>query len=252
VARSDRHAPRLRRACAFRIGAALAVGVMLAGCTTTQHEAQRLQLDSARQRAALRPTRVTLANATVVPTSVAIVDADGKTAFVVRIRNEGRRAVTDLPISVGYERPHRARVYLNAASGLRYFQAHLPAIPAHRSLTWIYTASRSLPRGARPFAVVGRRRSAPALLTEMDVRIGVEYGHASATSSVVVHLDNPSGVPQFELQVYVYARADGRYVAAGNATVSDLGAGDKQRVGITLVGEAASGLHVEAVPTILQ
>ncbi|HEX3801567.1 MAG TPA: hypothetical protein VHV75_01890 [Solirubrobacteraceae bacterium] len=230
----------------------MAIALPLAGCTTTQHQAQRVQLDSARQRAALEHTRVTVANLTVTAASVAEVSADGKTAIVVTVHNGGRKAVTDLPISVGYERPGGASVYLNSSANLNYFEAHLPAIPAGRSLTWIYTADRLLPRGAHPFARVGTKPAAPARLTEMDVRIGLSYGHSAGQKAVTIHLDNPSTVPQYQLQVYAYALRDGRYIAAGNVTVPDLGAGSKQRVKLALTGTAADGLHVEAVPTILQ
>ncbi len=70
---------------------------------------------------------------------------------------------------------------------------------------------------------------------------------------MTVHLDNPTSVPQYQLQVYAYGLQGGRYVAAGNTTVADLGAGSKQRVKLPLVGAAPSAnLHVEAIPTILQ
>jgi hypothetical protein len=233
---------------------ALALAVPLAGCTTTQHEAQRVQLDSARLRAALKSTRVTAANATVEPTSVATVTAGGRTAFVITVRNGGRKAVTDLPISVGYERADGTRAFLNAAVNLNYFQAHLPMIAAGSSLTWVYTvSSHALPPRARLFAVVGRRPAPPALLTETNIRIQLHVGHVTASNSVTVHLDNPSGAPQYQLQVYAYARQGSRYVAAGNLTVADLGAGSRQRVKVPLVSVVPSAnLHVEAIPTILQ
>jgi len=230
----------------------MAVAIPLAGCTTTQHEAQRVQLDSARQRAALEHTRVTVANPTVTATSVAEVSGHGRTAFVVTVHNRRSRAVTDLPISVGYEGAGGTSVYLNSAANLNYFQAHLPAIAAGRSLTWIYTADRVLPRGVRPFARVGVKQSAPARLTETDVRIGLSYRHAAGQASLTVHLDNPSSVPQYQLQLYAYALVGGRPIAAGNTTVADLGAGSKQRVKLALIGTAAEDLRVEAVPTILQ
>jgi hypothetical protein len=233
---------------------ALAVTLPLAGCTTTQHEAQRVQLESARQRASLKVTRVRGANATVAPTSVATVSAGGRTAFVVTVRNAGNRWVTDLPISVGYQRADGTRTYLNASANLNYFQAHLPAIAAGRSLTWVYTvAHHAPPHGARPFAIVGTKPAAPARLTETNVRIELEVGHVTRTGSVTVHLDNPSSVPQYQFQVYAYARQGSHYVAAGNLTVAELGGGAKQRVRIRMVGVVASAnLHVEAIPTILQ
>ena len=40
--------------------------------------------------------------------NVARVTGGGRTAFIVELRNPGRRAVSDLPISVGVRGPHRA------------------------------------------------------------------------------------------------------------------------------------------------
>jgi hypothetical protein len=233
--------------------AAIALAVPLAGCTTTQHKAQRVQLDSARQRAALDRTLVKTANPTVVPATVQIIRGGAGTAFVVTVHNAGKKAVTDLPISVGYRSPSGAKVYLNGAANIQYFQAHLPAIAARRSLTWVYSTAKTLPAGARPFATVGLKQSAPALLTEPDVRIAERYAFAAGSSTVRVHLDNTSGVPQYQLQVYAYAAAGGRFVVAGNTTVPELDGGAKQAVRLKLLGaDASANLHVVAIPTILQ
>ncbi len=229
----------------------LAIAIALAGCTTTQHEAQRERLDSARLRAALEPTRVTFANTLVTPTSIGEVRAGGKTAFIVTVSNRGRRAVTDLPISVGYTTPAGANVFLNSAANLNYFQAHLPAIRSRRSLTWIYTTGRTVPAAARPFARVGLKPSAPALLTE-NVNILMSYRDLPSRNSLAIHLSNPTSVPQYQLQVYAYAKRDGHYVGAANTTVMNLGAGSGRSVRLGLVGSLGSQLHVQAIPTILQ
>jgi len=232
-------------------GAALAVP--LAGCTTTQTEAQRLQLDAARQRAALVSTRVSVASRTVTASRIGLVREGRDTAVVVTVRNTGGRPVSDLPISVGYERPAGARVYLNDTANLGYFEAHLPVVAAGRELTWVYTTHAALPAGARPFAVIGVKPAAPARITEPVLRIGLEYGHLTGSGSVSVHLDNQTGVPQYQLQVYAYARQGDRYVAAGNATVAELNGDSRRHLELRLVGAAASAtLHVQAVPTILQ
>lgn len=234
------------------IALALAVAIALAGCTTTQHEAQRERLDSARQRAALESTRVTVANTVVAPASIAAVRTAGKTAFVVTIRNRGRRAVSDLPISIGYTTAGGESVYLNSAATLNYFQAHLPAIRAGGELTWVYTADRTLPAAVHAFARVGLKRSAPALLTETNVSIKVSYRYTASTGSLTVHLDNPTSVPQYQLQLYAYAKRGSQYVGAANATIMNLGAGSERSVRLGLVGESGGQLHVQAIPTILQ
>ena len=230
----------------------LAAAGLLAGCTSTQHAAKRMQLDSARERAAQLSTRVTSANPLITATRVATVSGGGATAFVVTVHNGSRRAATDLPISVGYSLPGGRRVYLNAGTTLNYFEAHLPAIFSGRSSVWVYTANAELPRGARPFAFVGSKPAAPALLTETNVRIRLTWTEVRA-GTVRIKLVNPTSVPQYQLQVYAYAERSGHYTAAANATVVDLGAGSKQSLTLHLVGEPdGARLQIEAIPTILQ
>jgi hypothetical protein len=231
---------------------ATAGAIALAGCTTTQHEAQRERLDSARVRAALQSTRVMADNRLVTPGSIREVSGEGRTAFVVTVRNAGSRAETDLPISVGYTTPAGATVYLNSGANLDYFQAHLPAIRAGGTLTWIYTADRSLPPRVRPFARIGLKPSAPALMTETNVNIGLSYRYVVASRWLTVRLNNPTSVPQYQLQVYAYATRGGRYVGAANATVMNLGAGSRRNLRLRLIGQPGTQLHVQAIPTILQ
>jgi hypothetical protein len=252
VARSaDAGRLRLRRRLLATATALLAVP--LAGCTTTQHEAQREQLDSARLRAALAGTHVQVPGSLVRPTGIATVSNGRQTGFIVTVRDDTRRALADLPISVGYRTSTGRRVYLNSSAGLHYFQAHRPVVGAGKTLIWVYTTARAMPSGARPFALVGDRPSPPALLTETNVRIAVEYKYGSDSRSVTVHLQNPTSVPQYQLQVYAHVRDGARYVAAGNMTVAELGAGSKQTVTLPLVGQAGAGaLEVTAIPTILQ
>jgi hypothetical protein len=232
-------------------GAAFVV-IALAGCTSTQNEAQRLQLDAARLRSALAGTRVEAQNPTVQPESIRTVSSGTSTAFVVTVHNAGAKAVTDLPISVGYTAASGLRVYLNSGTDLQYFQAHLPVIAAGKRLTWIYTSVKKMPIGVRPFALIGAKPAVSARLTETDVRIHLDYGYASGSHTVTVHLDNPTSVPQYQLQLYAYASAGSGYGAAGNTTVEDLGAGSKQKVTLALVGTAGRNLRVQAIPTILQ
>jgi len=229
--------------------------VGLSGCTTTQHEAQWVRLDSARLRSALAGTRVQAQGTAARPVGIDAVTADGHTALVVRVRNTSDSEVTDLPISVGYIDSAGARVYLNDGTGLTYYDAHLPAIPAGRTLAWVYTTSARVPLHVRLFALVGPHESVSARLTDPDVALGVRVQSARGASpaSVTVRLSNPTSVPQYQLQLYATAAEGGRYRAAGSATVADLGAGSSQSVKLSLIG-AASGakLHVTVVPTILQ
>jgi hypothetical protein len=261
VARSaSRCAPRVLTALA-----AIATAGGLTACATTQQEAARLQLNSARIRASELPTRVTTAGTAVTVQRVAIVTGHGQTAFVVQVRNPGRRAVTDLPISVGVRAGHRAPIYVNVQSPLElsYFDAHLPVVAASSSVTWVYTTSRHLPAHARPFARVGGTPSPPApggsrLPAIQASPIPATAGPATTavthgTTKLAIALRNLSGVPQYQLQVYAFAQSRGRYVAAGSLTVPHLGTQSSTKLALGLLGDPGTArLEIEALPTIFQ
>lgn len=240
---------------------AAVVAVALAGCATTQQEAARLQLNAARIRASEQPTQVTAPGQAVDVTRVARVVTSSGSAFVVQLRNVGRKPVSDLPISVGVRVGRGRPIYLNRQSPTEfsYFDAHLPLISAGGSLTWVYTTGRHLPRHARPFAVVGATPSttAPQANPLPVIRAAATDLTASATSTggvaLAVSVRNLSSVPQYQLQVYAFAQRAGRYVAAGNLTVAHLGSGATSRLKLRILGHFDHArLQVEAPPTIFQ
>ena len=73
----------------------------LAGCATTQQEAARLQLNSARIRASEVAVVVHKAGPAVVAGAVAMITGTAGSAVLVVVRNRTRSPIGDLPISVG-------------------------------------------------------------------------------------------------------------------------------------------------------
>jgi hypothetical protein len=244
------------RAARMALTGAVALGAagLLAGCATTMQEASRLQLNSARIRASQVSTRVTSTSTSpqVRVTGLDVVTEGKRAAFVVRLRNDGRRTLSDLPISVGYRLASGNATYLNAGDDLDYFQAHLPVIAAGRQLTWVFSASAAEPRGARPFALVGATPAATADPTASLPVVTARAGSARG-EDVRVELDNASSVPQYQLQVYAVAVRDGGYVAAGNTTVEHLGTSSSRTIELPLLGSLSRAtVEVEALPTIFR
>ncbi len=241
---------RSASARALTAAAATLVAGSLAGCVTTEQKAARLRLNSSRILAGQNGTRVTVAGRAVAVTRLALVLSGGRTAFVVTVHNPGARAVSDLPISVGYTARQRRRVYLNAGTDIDYFAAHLPAIAARASLTWVYTGRRRLPPGAHPFAIVG---GAPAV---SGATVGspplIRTGIRSAGGGVVaVSVRNLSGVPQYQLPVYAIAERDGRPVAAGAGTVQQLAGDTAATLRVHLLGRTGrASVRVQTSATI--
>ena len=79
---------------------------------------------------------------------------------------------------------------------------------------WVYTAARALPPGAKPFALIATKQTVHALLTETNVSINVGRSYLSDSSTLSVHLNNPSSVPpSTSSRSIAYARRDGQVVA---------------------------------------
>jgi hypothetical protein len=221
----------VRSASALIVACALA----LTGCVTTQRRNERYKLRADRTLASRRATVVRAPGADVAVTRVAGVRAARGGAIVVELANRTDRPLSDVPITVGV-----GRARLNARAGIDFFQTHIAAIPARGHVTWVFTTRRAIPHG-RPFALVGSAARSPAHLPSISA--------ALARSGAVVR--NASDVPQYGMPVYAVASRGGRYVAAGRATVADLGGGAAAAVRLSLVGvRHGAPLQLEALPTI--
>jgi hypothetical protein len=221
--------------------ALLIAGLALTGCATTQQQAARLQLNSARIRAAQDRLRLTGRAREVVVRSVSLIESRNRSAVVVVLRNTANAPVSDLPLLVGVSRSR----YLNAAAGLPFFQSHVPAIAAHGSLRWVLTLGRPLPRGSEPFARVGAATG--DIATQIKALPAVQVVRAGGQITV----RNNSSIPQYQLPVYAIASRRGRYVAAGGTTIADLGGGAQVRLRVPLIGDPRGAtVSLEAPPTI--
>ncbi len=228
----------------------------LAGCATTQQEAARLQLNSARIRASEVAVVVHKAGPAVVAGAVAMITGTAGSAVLVVVRNRTRSPIGDLPISVGILAAGGARAYLNATAGLPYFDTHLPGVPARGSLRWVFTTARRLPARARPFALIGPAQapgaSYPQTLPAISARIRSSSARDNiSTLSLVVH--NLSGVPQYQLPVYAFVRRGSRYLAAGGALIAHLTSDASTKLQLRLLGDDfGASVQVETPPSIFQ
>ena len=227
---------------------------LLAGCTTTQQKAARLQLNNARLR--LNETRLRLGDRSsevrVDSVDLVATRTRAEAAVVVTIRNQTSKPVSDLPVLVGLSLRGGHRTNLNAAAGLSYFRNHLPAIPSHGELNWVLTLHRRLPAGAKPFAIVGTASptTATAIGALPAVRVTSVKTSGSDTSFTVL---NSSSVSQYQLPVYAVARRGQRWVAAGQTTIDELDGGHSAQLRLALVGNpAGASLSFEAPPTIFK
>ncbi len=230
---------------------ALLLAVTAAGCATTQQEAARLRVNSARDRASQLAVRVGGGNRAIAVQSVDSIRGGHGSAIVVRLRNRLARPVSDLPISVGIVAADGRKVYLNATPGLDYFRTHLPAIPSGGTLTWVFMTDRTLHPGKRVFAAVGTHAPPQVPAPRSLPRVTVTAVVAPTGRRVRLIVRNLSTVPQYQLPVYAIAQHSGRDVAAGLTTIDDLTGGATVAVDVQLLGRVRAGrVAPEAPPTI--
>jgi hypothetical protein len=236
------------------IAAATSLAATVSGCVTTQERNSWTLLTNARTLASQKAVHVTRINHGVRVQTVTLVRGGSGAAIVVRLRNLTERPLTDLPISVGIDGAKTTRTYLNRKANLDYYDTHVPAIGAGASAIWVLPlAADQTKLSGRPFADVGFARQPPSTLVQRLPRIAVQQEGASHGAQLRLELSNRSGLPQLGVQVYAVSAHASRYVAAGRASIGDLGGGATSTVGITLRGSPEHGsVELSAPPTIFK
>jgi hypothetical protein len=222
----------------------------MSGCQTTQDAAARIHVRSARELAGREKLKLGEPSKTVKARDVTVLSGGDRYAVAVALDNTGGQPAHDLPLGVGVRGTDG---FLNEDHS-SYFETHIPALDAGQQTTWVYTA-KGKPPTADAFAAVGSQQSA-----EVDSASGLPELDVSAlrlesrdSGSAEVDVSNPTGYPQYDLDVYAWATKDGRYVAAGRASAGDLEPDETERVKVRLIGDAKGAeLHVAAPPTIFE
>jgi hypothetical protein len=233
----------------------LSAATALAGChTTTQQTSERLGFEADRHLQQQEPVKLGKPDRDVKVTSTSVVSADGHTAYVVALRNDGTHAVNDLPVAVGARTAGKPTAYLNLAKNTPYFQAHLPSLAPGATATFVYAAPGK-PAAGTPTATVG---SDTGRLTETDVgslpRLDATVEKpAGKSGKATVEVHNPTSIQQYDLQVTAWARDGKHVVAAGTAHIAYLAGGATATVRVPLVGSPGGHrIQVAAPSTIFE
>lgn len=235
MARSARHILSAALAAGFILG----LGFVLAACgSTTQQKAERLKVDSARLLAARKPVEVTTPAPGIEVVRAGAVRGPGRSAIAVTLRNTGNEPVNDLPLSLSMGSGGK-RVEVNGKP-ISYSQVHAPALAPGETGTWVYVSKDALPGDGPVIARVGVPAGKPITtateIPKLDVgEVTTTSGGKSATAEV--EISNPGDIPQTTVVVHAWAERDGRFLAAGQAVVKEVGPGESETVSVRLVGD---------------
>jgi len=223
----------------------------LTGCVqTTEQKSARAKLAADRLLAGQQPLRVTDPDPDVSVLRVTAVGTGGRTAIVVTLRNRSRRVLSDLPILIGETTPTGGTTYLDDQPALAYFQTHVGAVGAGRTVIWVSTSARPPKPGGRLFARVG----SPAVTDQAGAAslplLTMSVAGLPSHGAVLVTVTNHSSVTQSGLVVYASATSAGVLSAGGRASLSELDGDAHSTVRIDLIGRPAGGAVSAQAPPV--
>ena len=230
------------------------MGVLLAGCQSTQDKAKEIQAKNATLLASEHGISVAKPSKDVKVVGSTLLHDQYGDAIVVELRNESNRPQVNLPILIDVRDAKGKSVYRNDLPGLDPALTHVPVIGPGETFDWVndQLSPSGTPKSAK--VTVGTSdEQAPARLPEIEV------GNASLEnnpSGVLAHgqVTNKSQIDQVKLVLYAVARYGGKVVAAGRGQFKNLRAGGKAGTyNVFFIGDpTGADVEVTAPPSVLQ
>jgi hypothetical protein len=215
----------------------LAMLLLLSGCQTTAEKSAALAKKFHRETISQHGLSITRVSHEVKVLDTTLVhDANG-TAAVVRLRNEGSRALREVPIAIDVKDAHGSTLFQNNAPGLETALVSIPSLAGSGEMTWIEDQVPTSGQPAKMNAQVGEAPTAAGSLPKIEVK-GVHLDEeASNGIGAAGTVENRSKVAQHSLVVFVLARRAGKVMAAGRAVLAEVAAGAAMPWQVFFVGD---------------
>jgi hypothetical protein len=233
-----------------RLVALLATAMLaLTGCESTQDKSARLEREGG---GALREKGVvvTRENPDVKVVSTGAVQDENGTAVVVRLRNTGRRTLSQVPITVDV-RGGGKTLFRNDAPGLEPTLVRAPLLYPGREFAWV---NDQVAASGKPGTVRAKVGDGPAVKDVPRITITAPRLEQDPVSGIAAtgYVANGSKVEQRKLVVFAVATKGKRVVAAGRGQVPRLQAGKRARYTVFFIGNPRGArIQVAAPPTRL-
>jgi hypothetical protein len=224
----------------------------LAGCESTQAKSARLE--RAAQKAKHEKGLVVSQQATDIEVehTTVLQDANGA-ATVVELRNQSKRSLVALPVSVQVLDKASNALYANDAPGLDPSLVSVGSLARGAEVAWVNDQVTLASPGSSVVAKVGAgAKPGPAKLPRMEVTGLKSEGDASGDLAITGDVANRSTIEQRRLVVYVIARKGDEVVAAGRAIVERLAPGKRAHFSAFPIGDPSGAkLSATAPPTVV-
>jgi hypothetical protein len=235
-----------------RAAALVLVALALAGCESTQAKSAKLERAAQRSKHEKGLVVSEQSKDIKVEGTTMLQDANGA-ATVVELRNESKRSLVGLPVSVQVLDKASKRLYANDAPGLDSSLVSVASLAPGAQLAWVNDQVMVASPGRSVVAKIGAgAKPGPADLPQMDVSGLKAEGDASGDQAITGDVANRSKLEQRRLVVYVTARKAGKVVAAGRAIVERLAPGKSAHFSVFPIGDPnGAELSAAAPPTVV-
>jgi hypothetical protein len=240
------------RSSQFAGVALIVVAFLVTACESPQDKSARLEKEGGgvlREKGVV----VTKQNPDVKVVSTGAVQDENGTAVVVRVRNTGRRALAQVPITVDVRGKGRKTLFRNDDPGLEPTLVRAPLLLPGKEFVWVndQVIAAESPRNVR--AKVGTGPAVNGGVPRVTLtRPRLEQDPVSGVAATGFAA-NRSKVEQRKLVVFAVASKGSRVVAAGRGQISRLKAGKRGRYTVFFIGNPSGArISVAAPPTRLR
>ena len=231
--------------------ALIAIALALAACESTQDKSKRLERDGGGALAQEKGVVVSRQSREVKVLSTEVVQDENGTAAVVRIRNTGKSALAQVPVSIDVRGAGRS-LFRNDDAGLEPTLVRVPLLRPGEEFEWVNDQIAVAQKPGAVKAKVGEAKSVRSDIPEVTVtRPRLEQDPVSGVAAVGFAA-NRSKVEQRKLVIFAVARKGGRVVAAGRAQINRVKPRKRTRYTIFFIGNPRGArISLEAPPTSL-
>ena len=233
--------------------ALIPVALALIACESTQDRSERLERDGAGALAQEKGVLVSRQSRDVKVLSTEVVQDDNGTAAVVRIRNTGKSALAQIPVTIDVRGARAGKsLFRNDDPGLEPTLVRVPLLRPGEEFEWVNDQIAAAEKPSAVKAKVGEARSVRSDIPQVTVtRPRLEQDPVSGMAAVGFAA-NHSRVEQRKLVIFAVARKGGRVVAAGRAQINRVKPRKRARYTIFFIGNPRGArISLEAPPTSL-
>jgi hypothetical protein len=239
------------------IGLAVAAGLTLAACESTQSKSARLEKEGKTVLLNQKGLSIGKASSAVKVGATTVLSSNDRTGVVVELHNNSQSTLINVPILIDVKGKNGKSVFKNNTPGLDPSLTSAPVIGPGQTFDWVNDQVLATAPAKSVDVQVGEAKDelpGGGGLPELEVskpELSVDPVSGVVASGKVT---NKSNLDQTRLVIYGVAKKGSKIVAAGRSVIQILKAGGKPgNFHIYFVGDPrGADLNVTAPPTVVK